>query len=90
MHVAFGVKTRELAVAEANQGINAFYTREPFCFADTPVEVVEPNNLLSLWGGRAYLRSKPNGTVIDNLLSLPRVGAPEQNALMAMGRALSR
>lgn len=90
VHGTFGVNTRDLAVEEAERGINVFRAREPFCYADTPVEVMQPNNLLPLLRGRAYLRSKSNGTTTDDLLRLPQIAAPGKSLLMDIRRVLSR
>ncbi|MFL6709277.1 MAG: DUF3892 domain-containing protein [Massilia sp.] len=90
VHGAFGVKAREQAVAEIWLGTNTFFTVGPFAFQETEVEAVGPLNMLAsmtlLGGGQGYLRTRPNGTTSDNLLSLPRVPAPP-NSLLAMALA---
>jgi len=87
IHGTFGTKTREQGVYEIERGINSYFTLGAFMYAETPIEVVKPNLLavMALLGttGHAYLRSKPNLTATDNLLSLPRRPASLHNLLMA-------
>jgi hypothetical protein len=90
VHGGFGAKTRDQAVAEVLAGTNSYYTVNPFGLTETPVEVAHPLHTFLAQAlepnGGAFLRSQPNWTTVDNLLSLPRVPAPGPIGLFSAGR----